>query len=161
MAVPAPVPARPGPADPARLARLPAPLAVSAPRLAWWPAFEAAAAESGLPFDLLAAMCWQESTWLVGARSPAGAIGVCQVMPGTGAFVARDLLREPGLRLDDGAANIRIGARYLRYLLDRFGDEQRALAAYFQGPSAVQRSGLSDAGRRYATSVQALRWRFA
>lgn len=83
---------------------------------------------------LLEALVWQESRWRAGARSPAGAIGLAQLMPGT----ARDLGVDPR----DPNANLAGGARYLRQQLDRFnGDVERALAAYNAGPGRVLRAG--------------------
>jgi soluble lytic murein transglycosylase-like protein len=83
---------------------------------------------------LLEALVWQESRWRHNARSPVGAIGLAQLMPGT----ARDL----GVNPLDPAANLAGGARYLRQQLDRFGgDVERALAAYNAGPGRVLRAG--------------------
>jgi len=83
---------------------------------------------------LLEAVVWQESRWRPQARSPAGAIGLAQLMPGT----ARDLGVDPR----DPYANLAGGARYLRQQLDRFdGDVERALAAYNAGPGRVIRAG--------------------
>ena len=41
----------------------------------------------------------------------------------------------------DAAQNVRGGTRYLRGLLDRFGDVELAVAAYNAGPAAVERYG--------------------
>ena len=83
---------------------------------------------------LLEALVWQESRWRAGARSPAGALGLAQLMPGT----ARDLGVDPR----DPNANLAGGARYLRQQLDRFGGNvELALAAYNAGPGRVLRAG--------------------
>jgi soluble lytic murein transglycosylase-like protein len=83
---------------------------------------------------LLEALVWQESRWRTEARSPKGAMGLAQLMPGT----ARDLGVDPR----DPVANLAGGARYLRQQLDRFdGDVERALAAYNAGPGRVIRAG--------------------
>ncbi|GAB5352797.1 Membrane-bound lytic murein transglycosylase F [Qipengyuania sp. 483] len=91
------------------------------------------AARFDLSPSLIEAMVWQESRWRHDARSPAGARGLAQLMPGT----ARDLGVDPG----DPFANLEGGARYLRQQLDRFdGDLEKALAAYNAGPGRVERA---------------------
>ncbi len=77
---------------------------------------------------------WQESRWHEAARSPVGARGLAQLMPGTA--------RELGVDPDDPLANLEGGARYLRQQLDRFdGDLEKALAAYNAGPGRVEQAG--------------------
>lgn len=87
----------------------------------------------GISPALLEAVVWQESRWRAGARSPAGAIGLAQLMPAT----ARELGVDPA----NPSANLAGGARYLRQQLDRFnGDIEKALAAYNAGPGRVLRA---------------------
>ena len=74
-----------------------------------------------------------ESAYNPGALSPAGAIGLGQLMPGT----ARDLGVDP----HDMAQNLDGWARYLLMMLEQFGDGSLALAAYNAGPEAVTRHG--------------------
>lgn len=99
----------------------------------------AARAESVDPF-LLWAIAQRESAFDERVVSPAGAMGLFQVMPETGARLAA--LLEPGsgpfdpTRLYEPATAVRYGARYLRLLLDRFlGQEPLAIAAYNAGPN--------------------------
>lgn len=93
-----------------------------------------AAIRHGISPELAGAVAAQESGYDADAVSPAGAIGVMQLMPDTAA----------GLGVDpkDPAANIEGGVRYLKMQLARFdGDIQLALAAYNAGPERVARLG--------------------
>jgi len=101
-------------------------------------AYSAKVQELAARFDLspalIEAVVWQESRWRADARSPVGARGLAQLMPGT----ARYLRVDP----DDPLANLEGGARYLREQLDRFdGDLEKALAAYNAGPGRVESAG--------------------
>jgi soluble lytic murein transglycosylase-like protein len=95
--------------------------------------FAAAGARHGVAPELLAAVAWTESGFRADAVSPAGAIGLMQIMPATAAALGVDP-RDPAQAID-GAA------RYLRQALDQFGDIRLALAAYNAGPGAVERFG--------------------
>jgi len=71
--------------------------------------------------------------------SPAGAIGLMQIMPETGKWIA-DQLSWPdpsSVQLQDVETNITLGTWYLRYLLDRFETADVALMAYNAGPTNV------------------------
>ena len=95
----------------------------------------AAAAEHGLPEALLHAVIRAESNYDPNAVSAKGAIGLMQLMPATALELGVANARDP-------AANIRGGARYLKRLMEMFGDDLAlALAAYNAGPAAVVRSG--------------------
>jgi soluble lytic murein transglycosylase-like protein len=112
-------------------------------------AFETAAVQTRVPLPLLVATAYEESRMDPGARSPAGARGLLQVMPSTA-----HALRLDG---DDPAANVLAGARYLRLLLDRFGSVELALSAYNAGPAAVERAGGAPtiATLRYVKNIEA------
>lgn len=93
-----------------------------------------------LDWLLLIAQGYQESRLDQAARSPAGAIGVMQLLPATAAQMGIDDITE----LSD---NIRAGARYLRWLMDRYYAEEAmdednrllfALASYNAGPRRVR-----------------------
>jgi soluble lytic murein transglycosylase-like protein len=96
---------------------------------------ERAAKAHDLDPVLLAAVAEVESNFDPFAVSDKGACGILQLMPETGErFGVEDLF--------DVEQNIDGGARYLRWLLDRFeGDTDLALAAYNAGENAVDRYG--------------------
>jgi soluble lytic murein transglycosylase-like protein len=116
---------------------------------------------AGVPRDLAMALAWQESGWQRNRVSSTRAVGVMQLMPDTVDFVSLVLLRLPA-RLDprDPVANIRMGTRFLRYLLDaNGGNVDRALASYYQGLRSVRENGMLDETRRFVANVKALRGR--
>ena len=93
------------------------------------------AKKNNLPPELVAAVAHTESKFQPTARSGAGAIGLMQLIPKTGRWLGASNLTDP-------AQNIMAGAKYLRYLTDRFnGDQQKAIAAYNAGEGAVRRFG--------------------
>ena len=91
------------------------------------------AEQEGIDPDLFLRLVQQESSFRPNAVSPAGAIGLAQLMPGT----ARDLGVDPS----DPIQNLTGGARYLRQQMDTFQDPQLALAAYNAGPGNVRKYG--------------------
>lgn len=95
-----------------------------------------AAREASLDPALVHAVIHVESRYNPAARSPKGALGLMQVMPATAArYGVADTTRSV-------AVNLSVGTRYLRDLLDLFGDRvDLALAAYNAGENAVVRYG--------------------
>lgn len=95
----------------------------------------------GLPLGLLHAMMRQESAFKPDAQSPANAIGLLQLVPDTAERVAREAgLDEGAALLRYPAENVKLGAYYLRKLLETFGGHVvLATAAYNAGPKAVSR----------------------
>lgn len=97
-------------------------------------AIDAAALAHGLDPKLLHALVVTESAYRADARSPAGAGGLTQLMPGTA--------EELGVvNRFDPVENLRGGADYLARQIRRFGDLRLALAAYNAGPARVARLG--------------------
>jgi|SRR5581483_2601520 len=124
--------------------------------------FERHAADAGVPAKLVMALAWQESGWQTKVVSPVQAIGVMQLMPDTVAFASRMLLGLP-VTLDpsDPDANIRMGTRFVAYLLDRCGgDVPLALAAYYQGLRSVREDGVYEETHHFVANVLALQARF-
>jgi soluble lytic murein transglycosylase-like protein len=116
---------------------------------------------TGVPSDLAMALAWQESGWQRNKVSSTRAVGVMQLMPDTVEFVSMYLLglKQP-LDPRDPVANIRMGTRFLRYLLDaNGGNVDLALASYYQGLRSVREHGLLDETRRFVGNVKALRGR--
>jgi soluble lytic murein transglycosylase len=114
---------------------------------------------------LLAAVIYQESKFRADARSSSGAIGLMQLLPDTARGIA---LRTGGTRfqVDDlynPDINVRYGCWYLRHLLQKYGDEETALAAYNAGQRNVD-NWLRDGGgirfgetRHYVKRVEELK----
>jgi len=91
----------------------------------------------------VASLIRNESRFRPQATSPAGAIGLMQIMPETGEWIAEQLQLDNYSTdsLRDGALNIALGTWYLRHLLDRFVHVDAALMAYNAGPTNVERWG--------------------
>ena len=94
-----------------------------------------AAKHNGLDPLLIYSVMHQESSFKSRAISPKGARGLMQLMPGTA-------VRFGVTNIFDPQQNIEGGARYMKFLLDRFdGDLSLALAGYNAGEGAVEKYG--------------------
>lgn len=91
------------------------------------------AAAQGVSPQLVKAVIRVESAYQERARSPKGAMGLMQLMPGTARQFALQDPYEP-------ESNIEAGIKYLKSLLDRY-ELKLALAAYNAGEGAVKRFG--------------------
>lgn len=80
-----------------------------------------------------------ESSGYTFAKSHKGALGLMQLLPTTGAYVA-GRIRVPWEgpeSLYDASTNVRLGIAYLRQLVNRYGSIHTALAAYNWGPTRI------------------------
>ena len=106
----------------------------------YWDTIKEESAKNGLDPYLVASLIRQESEFNPSVVSYANAWGLMQIEPNVG----RKLAREEGInhfqtfQLLNPEINIRLGTKYLRQMLDRFGGVQEyALAAYNAGDSRV------------------------
>ena len=120
---------------------------------------QSVASQYGVSPSLAAAIGWQESGFNNGMVSDANARGVMQVMPGTWSYV--ESISGQKLNAASASDNVRAGVLYLQHLLRQTGgDENAAIAGYYQGLGSVRSRGLFDDTQRYVANVQALRSRF-
>jgi soluble lytic murein transglycosylase len=115
--------------------------------------------------QLVAAVIYQESKFDADAVSASGAVGLMQLLPATAQGIA-DRTGGSGWHerdLVDPELNIRYGSWYLRHLLDKYDDEELALAAYNAGQTNVDRWRDEGVGiqfpetRHYVQRVQELK----
>jgi LysM repeat protein len=110
----------------------------------------------GVDPRLARALSWMESGYQADVRSPAGAWGPMQLLPMTWDYVVGQLIRKPVPQTAVG--NVQVGLAYLRHLLAAFdGDEQLALAAWYQGERAVRDNGVYAESKAFVANVLALR----
>ena len=95
-----------------------------------------------LPASLVYGVMRRESAYRASVESPAGALGLMQLMPRTAKLVGKKL----GMKKLDNAKikipsnNIRLGTRYLREVMDRYGNNViLATASYNAGPNRVKK----------------------
>lgn len=95
-----------------------------------------------------------ESGYDVRARSPKGAMGLMQLMPGTASALG---VRDPW----DPAENVEGGVRFLAGLLAEFRDPEAALVGYNAGPEVVRRGWrIPEETRAYVRTVMTYFRRF-
>ncbi|MBI4562307.1 MAG: lytic transglycosylase domain-containing protein [Candidatus Rokubacteria bacterium] len=121
-------------------------------------AVQAEARRYGLAWRLLLAIIRVESGFNPRAKSPRGAVGLMQVMPAAFEDVAKELgwdTLDPE-ELEDLRVNVRVGAHYLSTLVRQFVDLEKALQAYYLGPSRIRNPSdeWKQLGRQYAEAVR-------
>ena len=106
----------------------------------YWETIKTESAKHNLDPYLVASLIRQESEFDRTAVSYANAWGLMQLLPSTGKQMAHaeGLTGFQTSQLMDPATNIRLGTRYLKMLMDKFGGvEEYALAAYNAGDNRV------------------------
>jgi soluble lytic murein transglycosylase-like protein len=137
---------------------LPRPLLERYLPLPWRPELEAAAKRTGVPPWVLAGLVRQESAWNPRALSPAGALGLTQVLPDSAAEVAREL---PGFARNgdilEPARNLTLGAALVATWRRAFGGSwTAALATYNAGEKRVREVWDASGRRDGAVFVESL-----
>ena len=136
--------------------------ALAFPARPWDPSLEAMIDDiawlEGVDAGLVKAVATVESGWNQSAISYAGAIGIMQVMPGTVYWLEWDVFGFEFNERESAWDNVRLGARYLRILLDATGgDYYDAVAAYYQGLSPTEAGVYYEGTTGYASMVLAVR----
>lgn len=108
--------------------------------LGFWEVIRDQAVRFGVDPFLVASLVRQESHYDPAAVSPAGAVGLMQLMPTTAAAVCRKLgMPSPTSgKLQRGTYNVPVGTCHLGYLIEKHGGRLvYALAEYNAGPTAL------------------------
>lgn len=127
---------------------------------AYFPLTELAEAEHGVPTELVLAVARRESEFNPEVVSGAGARGLMQVMPGT----AQDVARELGIAYSrerltsDPAYNARLGAAYLKGLIEEFGQNPVLVGAGYNAGPGRPRRWAEERGHPKFESVDAVDW---
>lgn len=94
--------------------------------------------EEGIETEVAYGLVKTESTFRPRAVSYAGARGLTQVLPSTARWMMPEI--DQASKLFQPETNLRVGFRYLRYLIDKYdGNTHLALLAYNRGPGTVDR----------------------
>jgi soluble lytic murein transglycosylase-like protein len=111
-----------------------------------------AARRHAIPPALMLAIIRAESDFNPRAVSHKGAVGLMQLMPSTARWMAPGVSRD---ELFDPAVNVEIGARYLRYLANRYhGDARKILIAWNAGPGRLDRGHIPKETKVFVERVR-------
>jgi soluble lytic murein transglycosylase len=107
---------------------------------AYWNDLHRFSAQNNLDPYLVASLVRQESEFNPNAISHANAVGLMQLLPGTGKKVAKDLKIHhfTPSQLYTPTMNLQLGTAYFKSMVDRFGSFEYALAAYNAGADRVE-----------------------
>jgi soluble lytic murein transglycosylase len=115
-----------------------------------------AALASRVDAELVWAVMRQESAFDPEVVSAARAVGLMQLLPETARGLATGMTFEESMLTNPGT-NVRLGTRYLRELLDRFGESAAlSVAAYNAGPEAIDRWLMHARGESLDIFVEAI-----
>jgi soluble lytic murein transglycosylase len=119
----------------------------------------AVAEQYGIDPYLLAAVARTESGFDPDAESPAGAVGLMQLLPGTAKWITGlDGWKGPkNPALKNPQDSLELGAFYLAYLFRRFDDPTAAIAAYNAGPNAVA-GWIEKAGGAHSFGPESIKY---
>jgi soluble lytic murein transglycosylase len=120
--------------------------------------FREQARAQGLDEHWVLGLVRQESRFITGARSSAGASGLMQLMPRTARWIARQIgMRDYSWRrVTDVDVNVALGTSYLKYVYDGLGESTvLAAAGYNAGPRRAQawRADRPLEGAIYAETI--------
>jgi soluble lytic murein transglycosylase len=107
---------------------------------AYWTDLKRFSTQNDLDPYLVASLVRQESEFNPNAISHANAVGLMQLLPGTGKKVAKDLKIHhfTPSQLYTPTMNLQLGTKYFKSMVDRFGSFEYALAAYNAGADRVE-----------------------
>jgi soluble lytic murein transglycosylase-like protein len=111
-----------------------------------------AAARHQVDARLVLALSYWESGWDQSRVSDTGAVGLMQVEPASAAEAGPALLGRE-VNLDDPYDNADVGVAILRQDLQAFNSPEKALAAYYQGPTSLRAHGMYSDTQQYVEGI--------
>jgi len=118
--------------------------------------FEELAAAEDVDPSLVKAIAWVESGWQQHVVSHAGAVGFMQLTPVTVQWLEQSVF---GYELNEDVSvhdNVNMGVTFLRILLDATGDEEKAIASYYQGYGTTMSGVMYEETKHYIELVRAV-----